>query len=51
MAKGKIVTPPTLPGLLGNLSANDTGPGLSLNLVNSSSDTSSTPVLDLLSVS
>lgn len=45
MTKGKIVTPPTLPGLLGNLSASDTGPALSLN---PSSDTSSTPMLDLL---
>ena len=51
MAKGKIVTPPTLRGLLSDASANYTGGDLSLHLVNSSSDTSSTPMLDLLSVS
>ncbi|KAM0801620.1 hypothetical protein BDR22DRAFT_888510 [Usnea florida] len=49
MTKGRIVTPPTLPRLLGNASAK--GPALSLDLFNSSSDASSTPMLDLLSVS
>lgn len=51
IANGKTIMPPTVPGLLGNLSANDTISGISFDLSNSSSGNSSTPMLDMLSTS
>lgn len=48
MASGKVITPPKIPRLLGNLSGHGTFPSLSLNLFNTWRDNSSTPMLDLL---
>ena len=51
MVTGKVITPPNVPRLLGNFSDNGALSELSLNPSNISSNTSSTPSLDLLSFS
>ena len=52
MVSGKLIMPPDSPRPLGNISSNASFSGLNLDLFNvSTSDTLSTPILDLLPTS
>ncbi|CAD6587387.1 MAG: hypothetical protein ASARMPRED_003080 [Alectoria sarmentosa] len=51
MATGKLIEPPMIPRYVGTSSSNGTFSGLSLHLSNSSSEISSTPMLDIVPIS
>lgn len=51
MANGKVIKPPNVPEFLGVSPSNGTFSGLSFDLLTSSNETLSNPMLDLLSIS